>query len=351
MKKFFSLILLPILLITTLAGCGNGVSAEYYDAHFFGMDTYITLRFAKKDADGKALSAEYLDGVAAECADLLNNIELLLSAHNEKSMVYALNREINMMVDDEGELLSVLDTAYTISDLTGGAYDPTIGDLIELWNISGGGPVPGDIDIMESLLHTGTDKIVMKGNTITKADSLTKIDLGGVGKGYATQELLAYLSTTDIPYGLVSLGGNIGVFGKKTDSDTYKVGIKDPSDPDGIIGYVYLQSGFLSVSGDYERYFEENGTRYHHIIDPVTGYPAESGLRSVACISSNGAAADALSTALFVMGADKAMALQTDGTLVFEAIFVTEDNKVILTEGLRDSGKFELTNENYTLAE
>jgi len=349
MKKLIPLILSSLLLVTSFTGCGNRVTNEYYDAHFFGFDTYITLRFAKEDADGKAISEEYLKNTADECAAILNDIDLLLSAHNEDSQIYALNREINMMVDSSGELLSVLDTAYTISELTNGAYDPTLGDLVELWNVSDGGPVPEDVEIMESLLHTGTDKIVVKGNTISKVDSLTKIDFGGVGKGYATQELLKYLSTTDIPYGLVSLGGNIGVFGTKEDGETYKVGIKDPNDPEGIIGYLYLSNGFLSVSGDYERYFEEDGVRYHHIIDPVTGYPAESGLRSVACVSSNGAAADALSTALFVMGEEEALKLYEDGTLVFEAIFVTDANEIILTDGLMKNGSFELTNDNYTI--
>ncbi len=351
MKRMLSLLLTSLLLLTALAGCGNGVSKEYYDAHFFGMDTYITLRFAKTDESGKALSEEYLNTVAKKCAAILNDADLLLSAHNEKSQVYALNREINMMVDSEGDLLSVLDTAYTISELTNGAYDPTIGDLIELWNVNGGGPVPGDADIKESLLHTGMDKIVMNGNTITKQDSLSKIDLGGIGKGYATGELLEYLVTTDISYGLISLGGNIGVFGTKPEGETYKVGIKDPNDTNAIIGYLYTASGFLSVSGDYERYFEEDGTRYHHLLDPATGYPAESGLQSVACLSANGPAADALSTALFVMGVEEAMALYEDGTLVFEAVFVTDDNEIILTEGLKKNGRFELTNDNYTLAE
>ena len=350
MKKIFSGIVLPALLLIVLTGCGKTeTTSEYYDSYFFGMDTYITLRFAKNDADGTALSEEYLDSTANECASILNEIDLLLSAHNPASEVYALNRNINLMIDANEKLTSVLDTAYTICELTNGAYDPTLGGLIELWNVTGGGPVPTDSEIMEALLHTGTDKIVFSGSTISKTDAMTKIDFGGVGKGYATQALLEYLAETDIPYGLVSLGGNIGVFGVKDDAETYKIGIKDPNDTNGVIGYLYISSGFISVSGDYERFFYEGSKRYHHILDPVTGYPAESGLRSVACYTANGASADALSTALFVMGAERAMKLYEKGTIPFEAIFVTENNEVILTDGLAESGKFELTNKNYTL--
>jgi len=313
------------------------------------MDTYITIRLAAEDEEGNPLSEEYLEKTAGECAGLLNRIDLLLSAHNEESQVWALNQNINMMIDSTGDLRSVLDTAYTVSELTDGAYDPTLGTLSELWNIKGGGPVPEDTAIMETLLHTGTDKITIKGNNIIKTDASTKIDLGGVGKGYATQEILQYLSGTDVPYGLVSLGGNIGVFGSKENGQTYKIGVRDPDDPNGVVGYLYISSGFVSVSGDYERYFEEGGKRYHHILDPVTGYPAESGLRSVACLTTNGASADALSTALFVMGEEKALSLYGESNHLFEAVFIKDSGEVILTDGLKNNGRFELTNENYFL--
>lgn len=348
MKRIFSFAALSVLLLTVLIGCGDGAS-EYYDSCFFGMDTYITLRFARESAEGTALSDEYLEKTAAECASLLNRLDLLLSAHNPSSELYALNQNVDVMTNVDEELLSVLDVAFNICDLTGGAYDPTLGGLCELWNITGGGPVPEDGKIIEALLHAGTDKLVVNGDSVYKTDPLTKIDLGGVGKGYATQALLEYLTTTDVPYGLVSLGGNVGVFGSKENGETYKIGVRDPNDASGVVGYTYISSGFLSVSGDYERYFEEGDQRYHHIFDPVTGYPADSGLRSVACFASNGAGADALSTALFVMGVEKGLELYEKGVFPFEAIFITDDNEIVLTDGLAQSGAFERTNERYVV--
>ena len=228
-----------------------------------------------------------------------------------------------------------------LSSLTGGAFDYTLGNLTELWNITGGGPrgdstPPAQHEIDAALSHCGRDKIKITGDRISKLDVNVKIDFGGIGKGMAAQQLLEYLSTTDVEYGLVSIGGNIGVFGEKPEYGNYKIGIRDPIDTSGVIGYCYIGSGFVSVSGDYERYFESDGVRYHHILDPKTGYPAESGVHSVAVIASNGAAADALSTALFVMGVDKSLEFYSEGSLSFEAIFVTDSGEIVTTPGISE---------------
>jgi len=350
MKKRISLLFIPLLILTLLTGCGVNVESEYYDYNFFAMDTYITLRFAQKDAEGTPLSKDYLAKTAAECEDILKNLELQLSAYNENSPLYRMNEEQLTSIEVPNDLLQAITVALQISKDSDGAYNPTMGGLSALWNIKGGGPVPSDEEIREALSHIGYDKItIIEGNILTKSDSHTKIDLGGIGKGYAAEQLIAYLNDTDIAYGLISLGGNIGVFGSKTSGECYKVGITDPKNPDGVIGYLYLTEGYLSVSGNYERYFEENGKRYHHILDPATGYPAESGLVSAACISTRGAIADGLSTALFVMGETNALTLCHSGALSFETILVTESNEVILSNGLLEKGLFELTNNNYTL--
>ncbi len=325
-----SIIALSSLL--SLSGCG---ASEYRDFNFFAMDTYITLRLAAKDENGKTLSDEYLTTVADECADILAQIEGTLSAHSKNSDVYALNSGVDVMITADEMLVSLLDTADTISSLTGGAYDYTLGAVTELWNPKEG-VVPSPEQILAALEHTGSGKLLIKDRTIRKLDPDTKIDFGGIGKGVAAQALLEYLYTTDVEYGLVSLGGNIGVYGEKPEYGSYKIGIRDPDNAEGVIGYMYMKSGFLSVSGDYERYFEEDGVRYHHIIDPSTGYPADSGVRSVAVHTANGASADALSTALFVLGVDKSLELYNEGSLKFEAVFVTDDGEIILTPGITE---------------
>ncbi len=341
-----------LAIVTVLSSCmmlfsGCGRKNEYKDFDYFVMDTYVTIRLATKGENGK-LSDEYLREVADGCADILSELDGILSCHNEASQVYALNSNISMMLQADATLISALQAADRISKITNGAYDYALGTLTELWNVTDGGPVPSSADINYAAIHSGSDKFKISGSTIEKLDKMAKIDLGGIGKGYAAQEILKYLETTDVKYGIISLGGNVGVYGEKPKSETYKIGIRDPESADKVIGYMYLTSGFVSVSGDYERYFEEDGVRYHHIIDKTTGYPADSGIRSVAVHTTNGASADALSTALFVMGVEGALELYNDGEIKFEAVFVTDDGRVITTPGL-DEKTFQLTSSSYKL--
>lgn len=347
LKKVISLFLTVIMFIVpfSMLGCEKE-QPEYLDFDYFEMDTYIKIRLGRSAGGVGYLSDDYLRSVADECDKILQKLDLYLSSHNEKSQLYSLNSSIEMMIGVDSDLLSTLKTAEKLSAMTDGAYDYTLGPLTELWNINGGGPVPKEEDISEALSHTGRDKFVFDADNITKTDKKAKIDLGGIGKGMATQVILDYLATTDVTYGIVSLGGNIGVYGAKPEYNSYKIGVRDPDDANGVIGYMYVSSGFISVSGDYERYFEVDGKRYHHILDSTTGRPADSGVRSVAVHSSNGSAADALSTALFVLGVDKSLELYEKGELDFEAIFITNDGKIVTTPGITDSD-FLLTSENY----
>ena len=347
-KKAVSLILIAATVICAAASMWScSKKSEYKDYSYFVMDTVVTFRLSTEGKDGP-LSDEYLDKVAEECAEILTKIDGLISMHNENSDVYALNSAISMMVGANEELVSLLKTAEWVSEITDGAFDYTLGALTELWNINGGGPKPSPSDITYARTHTGTDKFRINGTTIAKTDQIAKIDLGGIGKGYATQAILQHLSSTDVLCAVISVGGNIGVYGEKPDHTLYRVGLRDPLDESGVAGYLILESGFVSVSGDYERYIESDGVRYHHIIDSQTGYPASSGLHSVAVTSYNGAITDALSTALFVMGTEKAMELYKSRTVDFEAVFITVDGEILLTPGLAD-GLFEKASSGYRL--
>ena len=348
-RKYVSLIIALFMLIIPISMTSCSETPEYLDFDYFEMDTYIKIRLATSAGKLGYLDEDYLKSVADTCDKKLKELDKVLSCHNPSSQLYSLNSDVKLMLGVNDDLLTTLGTAEKLREMTGGAYDYTLGTLTELWNITGGGPVPSYDDIKEAKSHTGADKFVMNSSTVTKTDSLAKIDLGGIGKGMATQMLLEYLDTTDVEYGIVSLGGNIGVYGTKPEYGTYKIGVRDPDDPSGVIGYMFISSGFVSVSGDYERYFEENGVRYHHILDPETGSPANSGVRSVAVHSDNGASADALSTALFVLGPEKSMELYSEGSLKFEAIFTLDDGTIVTTPGITEDN-FMLTSENYKLS-
>ena len=340
----FAAVLLLALLLALLNACS---AAEYADFTYFAMDTVVSLRLAKGSLGDSSLA-----DTADSCAALLTELESELSSHDPASPVYRLNH--GEAVELPASVSAVWEAAQSVSAYSGGACDCTLGSLIRLWNVEGGGPVPSSEAIREALNHVGADRFRKTGDTLEPLDPEAALDLGGVGKGYAVEVMVERLGSSPVSYGLVSLGGNIGIFGAKEDGSPFKIGIRDPAQPENssaVVGYLSLTDGFVSVSGDYERYFEEGGVRYHHILDPKTGYPADSGLHSAAVWSENGAWADALSTALFVLGEEKALELyrEQDGIPPFEAVLTASDGRIVVTDGLRDC--FELTNERYTLAE
>ncbi len=336
-RSLFLLLLITALLFLS-AGCGG---QTYEETTFFAMDTPVTLRYGTSGGTDAARTASKNAGT------LLKEWESLCSAHDPDSALTVLNETGSLTTPDE-RLAGLIEEAVRVSGITNGAFDPTLGPLIRVWNISGGGPVPGEDAISEALAHTGCSLIRLTDGEIRLADPSASLDLGAIAKGAAADALAEAAADDGVPYGLVSFGSSMTVFGEKPDGSPYKIGIRDPDDPASVLGYITLTEGSLSVSGDYERYFEEDGVRYHHILDPGTGTPARSGLRSVAVLSPSGADADALSTALFVLGADQVPNLYNDPSLSFEAVLVTGDRRVILTNGL-DPARFTLANSDYSV--
>ena len=339
MKKILCLIM-SVIVALSLFGCSEKANDNTISRDYMAMDTVFSLRIGEITSEGGKSASDIFD----ECERLTAEIEGILSAVIEDSELTSLNANVNAIFDVDPTLIEVLTVARDIYELTDGAYDPAIGSLVSLWNVKNGGPVPADDKVTSAMKASGMDKIEVGTDYVKKSDTAVKIDLGGIGKGYVAQKLAEYLFESGAPYGIVSAGRTVGVFGTKPDGESFKIGIADPFNPDGVAGYIYTDSGFVSVSGDYEQYFEEDGLRYHHIIDPDTGYPADSGLSSVAVLSQNGAAADALSTALLVMGYDKAIELYKSGKISFEAVFIEDDGDVKTTSGLTED-RFELETE------
>ena len=231
-----------------------------------------------------------------------------------------------------------------------GAFDPTLGRVSQLWNLERDNPyIPSKSELTELLLETGWEKISLSDGEVFLKDSV-QIDLGAVGKGIGCDEARKMLEEADADAAVVSVGGSILTYGKKPDGKPWKIGIANPRNEDGesYLGSLTIDGTCsISTSGDYEKYVIEDGVRYHHILDPKTGYPAESGLISVTIVCEKGWLSDGLSTACFVLGYEDSLPLLE--TYQAEAVFVTEDKEVIVTDGLKDM--FTLTDSSYEQVE
>ena len=322
MKRSWFLIVLCLPLL--LCGCAQK-SAE---REFFAMDTVMQLRAYGPAAEDALAQAE------AE----IYRLEGVLSCRDEQAALARLNETGGGTAGEETAAL--LQPALTLCDQTGGAYDPALGALSEAWGFSTGAyRVPEPAALSAAMQSSGAGRVQLDGISVTLTNG-AQLDLGGIAKGYAADLLRAQLEKEGVTSATLDLGGDVFVMGRKTDGSDWRIAVKDPADTESYLGVVSAADKFVVTSGVYERYFEENGVRYHHILDPKTGCPAESGLVSVTVLCGNGAWADALSTACFVLGPDGALALRDDladqGT-DFELILVTDDGRVLYTDGLADT--------------
>lgn len=328
MTKRMLTAVLTVALTLSLTACGGRTRQEMGETRtVYTMDTVMNLTAYGENASAALDAAE----------ETLRTLDAKLDRHDETSTVSALNRDGTV---EDAELAQLTDIAQTIGALSGGAFDPTVAPVMDAWDFTGDAPrVPSDEELSALLAHVGLEKLSVDGNTIALSDG-AQLDLGGIAKGYAADLLRAQLEKEGVTSATLDLGGDVFVMGRKTDGSDWRIAVKDPADTESYLGIVSAADKFIVTSGVYERYFEENGVRYHHILDPKTGSPAESGLVSVTVLCENGAWADALSTACFVLGPDGALALRDDladqGT-DFELILVTDDGRVLYTDGLADA--------------
>ena len=296
----------------------------------FAMDTYMTVT-----ATG-VRSEEAVDAALDE----IRRLDVLLSVGNEDSEVYAINKNGSGALSKDSAAL--LEKSLWIYETTNGAYDITVYPLMELWGFTGDDPaLPKDGDISEVLKRCGSDKLSVSDNRLTLGSG-QGIDFGGTAKGYTSARIMEIFEEYGMSSGVVSLGGNVQCFRTKPDGSQWRCGITDPENPDdtsSLLGIVSTSNKAVITSGAYERFFVDkaSGKTYHHIMDPKTGYPAESGLTSVTVVSNDGTLADGLSTACFVMGEKGAVEYWKKYSDQFDLILMTSDGRLIITEGLKDS--------------
>ena len=293
------------------------------------------------------------DGTAKDIMDMLSDIEnKYLSWRIEGSDIANINENASESepVMPSKWTYSYLENVLDLARKSSGAFDPTLGRVSQLWNLESDNPyIPSKSELTKLLLETGWEKINLGDGEVFLKDGV-QIDLGAVGKGIGCDEARKMLEETDADAAVVSVGGSILTYGKKPDGKPWKIGIANPRNEDGesYLGSLTIDGTCsISTSGDYEKYVIEDGVRYHHILDPKTGYPADSGLISVTIVCEKGWLSDGLSTACFVLGYEDSLPLLE--TYQAEAVLVTEDKEVIVTDGLKDM--FTLTDSSYEQVE
>lgn len=276
----------------------------------------------------------------------LREIENLMSLHKESSEIAKINAQAGKQaVTVSLDTFSVVKKALEIAHLSSGAFDPTIGPLVQAWDIGGDNPHKPSQEEIDSLLPLiGYERVLLDDEThsVFLTDPHMVLDLGGIAKGYAADEAAKVLAQFDVKSAIINLGGNVLTVGKKPDLSAWKIGIQDPeSDRGTYVMILNLVDTSLVTSGPYERFLELEGKVYHHILDTQTGYPIDSDFTSVSIITHNSFLADALSTSLYALGYEKGMAL-VDGLEGVEAIFFTKDKQILVSQGIKD-GKLPYT--------
>ncbi len=304
------------------------------------MDTYMELTVYGDDSD-TALDAAVLE---------IQRIDKLLSTGNAESEVSRLNTEKEGVLSEDVKYL--LERSMEINKLSEGAFDITVYPVMEAWGFADSEfRVPDENELAVLLPYVDMSKLrYFRESGRLEMPQKVKLDFGGIGKGYTAQRITEIFAEYDIKGAMLNLGGNVQIYGSKPDRSMWKIAVKSPDNSLPYLGILSFDgfpceagsSKAIVTSGGYERYFEKDGITYHHIIDPRTGKPSDSGLVSVTVVCSDGTLADGLSTALFVLGHDKAVELWRGHKSDFDIILFDERGKLYVTAGIADSFTSEL---------
>lgn len=336
MKKIFAVTVVGLLL--SCCGCGTVQSRQIQRIQSIDtvMGTVLQQTLYTTDSENAA---------AQEITALLRELEEKeLSRRLDTSEVRTLNEAAGKA---EGSSLSasmeeILAGCLEMWQKSEGAFDVTLGSVVSLWDIDGWASgeregtfeLPGEEQLSEALGKCGSAGLNISDGRLYLPAGM-QLDLGAVGKGVGLDRILTYLQgRNEITGAVISLGGSILVYGQKPDGQCWNVGIVNPADTASNVGVLALEGEwFISTSGDYERYAELEGIRYHHIIDPATGYPADSGVAGVTILTKDGFLSDALSTACFILGEERGMTLaESCGA---EVLFVGKDGSITMSEGMK----------------
>lgn len=293
----------------------------------FAMDTYMTVTAYGPNAETAVDQAQ----------QEIERLDALLSTGAETSEVAQINANGGGTLSEDTTYL--LERSLDLYDSTNGVFDIAIYPIMDAWGFTTGNYTVPSNEMIENLLPlTDANNIIYDKDesSISFAKDGMKIDFGGIAKGYTSGRIADIYRECGVTSGLINLGGNVQVVGTKTDGSKWRVAVQSPETEDDYLGILSTADRAVITSGGYERYFEQDGVKYHHIIDPSTGHPANNGLVSVTIVSVDGTLADGLSTSLFIMGKDKAAEYWRAHSDEFDTILEDEDGVLYVTEGIAD---------------
>lgn len=333
--------LLPLCLCIILCcGCiseSSSESSELISRTEYVLGTVVTIKLLENGSE------EILD----LAFDRLEEIDALMSVSVESSDISILNREYQAVVSDD--TLHVIKAGIDFGHLSKGKFDITLGPVIDLWKIgTEERNIPDSTELNKKLAYVDYKKIEIHDNHLIRIPELSSIDLGGIAKGYAADQVGQLLVDIGVTKAIINLGGNIKVIGSKAKDTPFNIGIQSPDElRNDYLGIIEATDRTIVTSGDYERYFIENGIRYHHIFDAKTGYPYSTDVAAVTVITENSMNADALSTILFMMTINDGLELIQSLPDV-ECIYITKNlNLYFSSDELKN--QFTLTNFDYTI--
>ncbi len=317
MKRYLLILLCAVCL---LAGCTGKPQSQTKE--LFAMDTVMHLTVYSQE-----------DEVVKQGEEEIRRLETLFSVTDENSDIARLNQSKGQWVTVSDETARLLTLAKEYAKQTEGRFDPTVYPAVMAWGFTTDQKrVPSQEELDGLLTLVDYNQIEIKGTQVRLPKGMG-VDLGAIAKGYAADRVKALYEAAGVS-GVLSLGGNVLTIGQKPNGQAFTVAIQDPQNAAATLGVLTLNGGQAAVtSGDYQRYFEQNGVRYHHILDPKTAAPAKSDLTSVTVIADSAAKADAYATALFVAGKEKALSLAE--TLNVQAVLVTKDGQILCTDNVQ----------------
>ncbi len=334
-------LLLCLAMLLPLSGCGETKMSQ---SQLFAMDTIMTLTAYGKNREAGLTAAE----------GTISALDSMLDPELSTSTTYAINHAEGSPVVVSGQIAEMLSTASLVYTQSGGALDLSLYPLIKRWGfVDGKYYVPSDAEISQELAKKCFDQMSLTSFPSSGSYSVifpagAEISFASIAKGCAAESAVSAMRQAGVESGIISLGGNVQTLGLKPDGSNWNVAIQDPNNTETYLGVLSVGETAVVTSGSYQRFFTDMwGHTYHHIFNPATGYPASTNLLSVTIICPDGTMADALSTAMFVLGETRALNYwRTYGG--FEMVLVNKDNEVICTSGLME--QITLSNTNYTLS-